>query len=80
VPSVPDPTDRLAADAFTTHRGGYGPESEKLERLLQYLARHPHATLPSGDGGMLAAEIHRLRAELARVHPADGAGGASPMR
>ena len=56
-------TDTKAADQFQpTHRAGY--HADKLCWLLQWLTDHPDATLASGEGGILAAEIHRLRDRL----------------
>lgn len=55
---IPDPTDKLAADQFVNHRSGY---NQKVEPLLEYLDRKPYATLASGEGRILAEEIHRLR-------------------
>ena len=57
---APDPADK-GADQFqalpTIRRtGGW-----TLAQWLDWLARYPDAALPSGVGGMLAAEIYRLR-------------------
>jgi len=59
-PLAPDPADK-GADTFVAvnRRAGYG--NDRLEWLLDYLARNPAASLQSGEGGVLAAEIHRLR-------------------
>jgi hypothetical protein len=65
---VGDPADKqldARADGQfqpTVHRSGYGDTSTKLERAIDYFTRHPHATAVGGEGGMLAAEILRLRA------------------
>ncbi len=59
-----DPADRAADGAFggvTSHRAGYG---DKLARVEEWLRKHPSATLASGEGAVLLAEIDRLRAEL----------------
>ena len=56
-PLAPDPADK-GADQFVSRRAGY---------QLAYLDRHTAATLASGEGGLLAAEIHRLRAENAEL-------------
>lgn len=58
---IPDPTDRAAADQFSNHRAGY---TKKVESLLAYLDRNPYATLASGEGKLLADEVHRLRSLL----------------
>jgi len=62
-PLAPDPADK-GADTFTNvnRRAGYG--NDRLEWLLDYLRRNPAASLASGEGGVLAAEIHRLREAL----------------
>lgn len=61
---APDPAD--GADQFVpvTRRAGYGSANARLERLLDWLDRRPAATLASGEGGLLAAEVQRLRALL----------------
>lgn len=50
-------TDRPGdpADQFATRRGGgtNASESMRLVTLLDYLERHPHATLVSGEGALL---------------------------
>jgi hypothetical protein len=57
---APDPADK-GADQFqpVNRRAGYG--TDRLSRLLDYLDRWPAATLASGEGKLLADEIHRLR-------------------
>jgi hypothetical protein len=58
-----DPADRAADGAFggvTSHRAGYG---DKLQRVEDWVHRHPSATLASGEGAVLLAEIDRLRVE-----------------
>jgi hypothetical protein len=62
VPDAPDPADK-GADQFqpVNRRAGYS--NDRLTRLLDYLERWPHATLASGEGRILADEIHRLRGE-----------------
>ncbi len=62
-----DPADKIADGAFggvTSHRAGYG---DKLARVEAWLRRHPSATLASGEGAVLLAEIDRLRAAIERV-------------
>ena len=62
-----DPADRAADGAFggvTSHRAGYG---DKLARVEEWLRKHPSATLASGEGAVLLAEIDRLRAAIERV-------------
>jgi hypothetical protein len=64
-----DPADKAADGAFggvTSHRAGYG---DKLQRVEDWLRRHPTATLASGEGAALLQEIDRLRAELAKTKP-----------
>lgn len=61
-PLAPDPADK-GADQFhalpTIRRtGGW-----TLAQWLNWLARYPDAALPSGVGGMLAAEIRQLHKE-----------------
>jgi len=59
----PDPTDAKADGAFgAVHRAGYA--TDKLAWLMQWLTDHPDATLASGEGRLLLAEINRLRAAL----------------
>jgi len=56
-----DPADRAADGAFggvTSHRAGYG---DRLARVEAWLRKHPSATLASGEGAVLLAEIDRLR-------------------
>jgi len=43
------------------HRAGYG---DRLAFLVDWLTRHPDATLASGEGKVLLDEIVRLRAAL----------------
>ncbi len=65
-----DPADKQADGAFggvTSHRAGYG---DKFARVEEWLRKHPSATLASGEGAVLLAEIDRLRAELAVAHAA----------
>ncbi len=62
-----DPADRAADGAFggvTSHRAGYG---DKLARVEAWLRKYPSATLASGEGAALLAEIDRLRAAIDRV-------------
>lgn len=63
MPLAPDPADKGAdqfqAPATARRTGGF-----TLEQWLDWLARWPEATLPSGVGGMLATEIRRLRRDL----------------
>jgi len=61
-------TDAKADGAFQgSHRAGYG---DRLARVEEWLRRHPDATLQSGEGAVLLAEIDRLREELATAHAA----------
>ncbi len=62
-----DPADKAADGAFggvTSHRAGYG---DKLARVEEWLRKHPDATLASGEGAVLLAEIDQLRAAIDRV-------------
>jgi hypothetical protein len=59
-----DPADKAADGAFggvTSHRAGYG---DKLQRVEDWLRRHPTATLASGEGAVLLAEIDQLRRQI----------------
>ena len=61
-----DPADKAADGAFggvTSHRAGYG---DRLARVEDWVRRWPTATLASGEGAVLLAEIDRVRAELER--------------
>jgi hypothetical protein len=60
MPIAPDPADK-GADQFqpVNRRAGYG--SDRIALVLDYLDRWPAATLASGEGKLLADEIHRLR-------------------
>jgi hypothetical protein len=63
-----DPADKAADGAFGgqpigSHRAGYG---ETLDRVEEWLRRHPSATLASGLA-VLLEEIDRLRAAIDRV-------------
>ena len=65
-----DPADKAADGAFsgvTSHRAGYG---DKLQRVEDWVRRHPTATLASGEGAALLQEIDWLRAELAATRAA----------
>jgi hypothetical protein len=67
-----DPADKQADGAFggvTSHRAGYG---DKLQRVEDWVRRHPTATLASGEGAVLLAEIDRLRDELDQAEKAYG--------
>jgi hypothetical protein len=58
-----DPADKAADGAFggvTSHRAGYG---DRLARVEEWLRKYPSATLASGEGAVLLAEIDRLRVE-----------------
>ncbi len=58
-------TDAKADGAFQgSHRAGYG---DRLARVESWLWKHPDATLQSGEGAVLLAEIDRLRAAIERV-------------
>ena len=59
-----DPADKAADGAFggvTSHRAGYG---DKLQRVEDWLRRHPTATLASGEGAVLLQEIDQLRRQI----------------
>lgn len=73
-------TDAKADGAFQgSHRAGYG---DKLARVEDWLRRYPSATLQSGEGAALLAEIDRLRAAIERVRalhkPDDYCGAGCP--
>jgi len=64
-----DPADKAidakADGAFQgSHRAGYG---DRLARVEDWLRRYPSATLASGEGAVLLAEIDQLRAFIERV-------------
>ena len=69
-------TDAKADGAFGgvqthSHRAGYG--DDRLARLVDYLRRNPRATLASGEGAVLLAEIDRLTRILAALRePSEG--------
>lgn len=59
-----DPADKIADGAFggvTSHRAGYG---DKLQRVEEWLRKHPSATLASGEGAVLIQEIDQLRRQI----------------
>ena len=63
-----DPADKAADGAFGgvhSHRAGYG--DDKLQRVMNWLRERPLATLASGEGGLLLAEIVRLRQRADRA-------------
>jgi hypothetical protein len=65
-----DPADKQADGAFggvTSHRAGYG---DKLQRVEDWVRRHPTATLASGEGAVLLAEIDRQSAEIGTLRAA----------
>jgi hypothetical protein len=58
-------TDAKADGAFQgSHRAGYG---DRLARVEDWLRRHPSATLQSGEGAVLLAELDRVRDALGRA-------------
>jgi hypothetical protein len=58
-------TDAKADGAFQgSHRAGYGDRLARVENWLRWI---PSATLQSGEGAVLLAEIERLRAAIERV-------------
>lgn len=59
-----DPADK-GLDTFVSHRAGYG--HDKLARLIDWVRQRPSATLASGEGALLLAEIDRLREGLDAV-------------
>ena len=51
-------------DSFNTaHRTGYGDEAERTDRLIEWLTKHPDATLASGEARLLLNRIRELEAE-----------------
>jgi hypothetical protein len=65
-----DPADKAADGAFggvTSHRAGYG---DRLARVEEWLRKHPSATLASGEGAVLLAEIDRQSAEIGKLRAA----------
>lgn len=46
-------------------RAGY--DADPTARVIDWLRKYPHATLASGEGALLLAEIDRLRAIVADV-------------
>lgn len=71
-------TDAKADGAFQgSHRAGYG---DRLARVEDWLRRHPDATLQSGEGAVLLAEIDRLRAAIDRVRALHRSGFDHPDR
>jgi predicted ABC-type sugar transport system permease subunit len=61
MPLAPDPADKAAADQFQPAPTARRTGGMTLDEWLVWLDRYPMATLPAGVGGMLAAEILRLR-------------------
>lgn len=60
-------SDPLKDDHFQgARRAGYGEREARLNKLLEWLERHPDSTLYSGEGRLLLEEIRRLEALLAR--------------
>lgn len=52
-------------DSFNTaHRTGYGDEAERTDRLIEWLTKHPDATLASGEGKLLLQRIEELETKL----------------
>ena len=49
-------------DQFKNHRAGYG---DRLAWVLDWLEKHPDATLSSGEGALLLAHIRKLEAAAA---------------
>lgn len=71
-----DPADRTShaegQDQFqSNHRAGYGTESARLLRLIDWIRRHPHCTLASGEGALLLKYITELEAALAESRKTD---------
>ena len=71
--SIGDPADREAAKADgmfqPNHRAGYGTVEAKTARVIDWITRHPHATLASGEGALLVARIRELEAALGLDKP-----------
>jgi hypothetical protein len=59
-PLAPDPADK-GADQFQPRPTARRAGGQTLDEWLDWLTRWPMGTLPAGVGGMLAAEILRLR-------------------
>lgn len=52
-------------DTFNTaHRTGYGTEAERTDALIDWLTKHPEATLASGEGKLLLYRIQDLETQL----------------
>lgn len=49
---------------LTNHRAGYGSAESRTAWVIDWLTRHPDATLSSGEGALLVARIRELEAEL----------------
>jgi hypothetical protein len=66
---IGDPADRVSnvegQDQFqTSHRAGYGTDDAKTQRIIEWLTKNPHATLASGEGGLLLRYIRQLEQQL----------------
>lgn len=66
---IGDPADREAAKADgmfqPNHRAGYGTEDARTKWVMDWLTRHPHATLAGGEGFLLLKYIRELESKLA---------------
>jgi len=52
-------------DTFgTSHRTGYGSDTDRTDRLIEWLTKHPDATLASGEGKLLLQRIEELETQL----------------
>jgi hypothetical protein len=59
MPLAPDPADK-GADQFQPRATARRTGGWTVQQWIDYLRRHPDATLPSGVGGSLVAELDRL--------------------
>lgn len=52
---------------LVNHRAGYGTVDERLTWLLEWLTRHPDATLMSGEGALLVQHIRSLQDRITQL-------------
>lgn len=61
----PAPTDCRVGPTNANHRSGYGSITDRTARVLDWVTRHPDATLASGEAILLVNRIRELEELLA---------------
>lgn len=61
----PAPTDCRVTPTSSSHRSGYGSITDRTARVIDWVSRHPDATLASGEAILLLNRIRELESLLA---------------